>query len=98
MIDDNQLRNIDTKLNRAQVVLNEYEAKLPDGDVGIRRVQTDIDNLFALFNRARKNPGSMAYDNDFAPGFQQLDAEMADVATRAGPLPNGDVEEIGEQT
>ncbi len=83
MIDATQLTHIETALNRAQVQLEGLEGKLPDGDEGMRRVQNVIDNLWALYDGARKNPGLHTRD-EFTPGFQQLDAEMAQVAQRAG--------------
>jgi hypothetical protein len=83
MIDDDQLNNIETALNRAQVQLEELENRLPDGDEGARRVQNVIDSLWALYDGARKNPCLHTRD-EFTPGFQQPDAEMAQVAQRAG--------------
>jgi uncharacterized phage infection (PIP) family protein YhgE len=82
MIEDQQLHAIETQLNQAQVQLESYESKLPDGDEAIRRVQNVIDSLWALYDGARKNPGLHTPD-EFADGVKQLDAEMAQVAARS---------------
>ena len=73
-----ELVAIETQLKDAQVQLDLHMAALPIGDARITRAQEAIDGLWALFNRARQNSGSVT-PADFAPGFAQLQAELQQV-------------------
>jgi len=70
-----QLTQIEQELREAQEHLDLQMARFPDGDVRLTRVQNIIDGLFALFNRARDNHGSVQ-PSEFTDGLDQLHAEM----------------------
>lgn len=72
------LQNIESALNDAQETLDIHIRDLPDGDARVTRAQQAIDGSWALYNRASKNPGSVKPE-DFAPLFDQLRAELAQV-------------------
>ncbi len=72
------LQAIENELNQAQTTLDLHISDLPDGDARITRAQQAIDGVWALFNRASKNPGSVKPE-DFTPLFEQLHAEMTQV-------------------
>ena len=77
-MEHSQLVEIEQQLKQAQEQLELHSSAFADGDEKIVRVQQIIDGLWALFNRARQNSGSVT-PADFAPGFEQLQAEMAQV-------------------
>lgn len=72
------LQEIEKELNAAQTALDLHIRDLPEGDPRVTRAQQAIDSVWALFNRASKNPGSIT-PADFVPHLEQLRAEMAQV-------------------
>jgi len=72
------LHDIENELNAAQATLDLHIRDLPDGDARVTRAQQAIDGLWALYNRAHKNSGSVTPE-DFAPLFEQMHAEVTQV-------------------
>ncbi len=73
-----QLTQIEQELLQAQEHLDLQMVRFPDGDVRLTRVQDIIDGLFALYNRAKDNHGSVQ-PSQFSDGLDQLHAEMQQV-------------------
>jgi hypothetical protein len=76
------LQALENELNMAQTTLDLHIRDLPDGDARVARAQQAIDSVWALFNRANKNHGSVTPE-DFAPLLEQMRAELTQVAQHA---------------